>query len=127
MKTKILIVDDEKIIRGILKETLEDAGYEAEATGSGSDAVEMMEKTIFDALVVDIRLEGAASGIDVIKSRSKVSHRLKILVISATSPDFLRPILQAEGILGLVDAVLEKPSDLQPEQFVLTLNRILKK
>ena len=55
---KILIVDDEDIVLSIARDTLEDSGYEVEASLCGEEAVEKLKKKFFDFVLTDIRMPG---------------------------------------------------------------------
>ena len=60
---KILIVDDEKIIRDVVEAYLIKSGYECRSTSSGSEALEVQKSFKADVLISDIRMPGM-SGID---------------------------------------------------------------
>src|SRR3989338_885792 len=110
MQQRILIIDDEPDVCSFLKDTLMYGGYEIVTTGSGDEALELIKKTDFDLLIVDIRLESAVSGVEVIRRSSQGEKRPKIVVVSATPQKSLEPIFQQEGISRFIDKVLEKPS-----------------
>lgn len=57
--SRILIVEDEPIIRSSLKRLLERNGYEASEAGSVHDALEQHDLTSFDLIISDLRLPGA--------------------------------------------------------------------
>ena len=75
-KTKIMIVEDEAIIRKELENSMISMGYEVVAeTDSGEDAIVKAEKEKPDIVLMDIQLEGRIDGIeaaDIIHSRSKI-------------------------------------------------------
>ncbi len=58
VKTKILIVDDELIMRESLAGWLERDGYEVSKAASGEEALEMINQARFDVLLVDIKMTG---------------------------------------------------------------------
>ena len=55
---KILVVDDERFIRNSLKEALEYEDYEVDTVESGSRGLEMIEKSKYDLVICDIKMEG---------------------------------------------------------------------
>jgi len=55
---KILIVDDEMIMRESLGGWLERDGHHVEKTASGEEALEILKDSRFDILLVDIKMEG---------------------------------------------------------------------
>lgn len=60
---EILIVDDEKMIREVLKDLLDKEGYRTTCAEDGVDALEKMEATEFDLIITDLtmpRMDGMA-------------------------------------------------------------------
>jgi CheY-like chemotaxis protein len=55
---RLLIVDDEEVMREILSEILSIAGYEAVAVSSAEEALEIMRKDPAWVLYVDLKLPG---------------------------------------------------------------------
>ena len=53
---KILIVDDEQMIREVLREYVEFAGYEAFEAANGFDAVQLCAENSFDVVLMDIMM-----------------------------------------------------------------------
>ena len=58
MSERILVVDDEKLIRWSLRENLERAGYQAIEAEDGHQALEVLEREGVDLLLLDIRMPG---------------------------------------------------------------------
>jgi DNA-binding response OmpR family regulator len=58
MKSKILVVEDEKALRETLAYNLVNEGYEVETSADGLDALEIARKTPFDLILLDIMLPG---------------------------------------------------------------------
>ena len=59
MPTRVVIAEDEAIIRLDLKETLEEEGYEVVAeTGRGDEAVELVREQRPDVTILDIKMPG---------------------------------------------------------------------
>ncbi|MDP3921088.1 MAG: response regulator [Candidatus Omnitrophota bacterium] len=125
MGRRILIVEDETDICEILKEVLVEGGYDVDVVHSGEEGLEYLTNVPYDALIVDVRLSGSTSGIDIIKTYRAVQNRPKIIVMSATAKRFLGPTLEDHAVSDLVDKVLEKPGDLNPERFVNEINIVL--
>ena len=55
---RILIVEDEALVRMVLTDTLEDLGFQVEATGSATEALERLEglERCVDAAILDVGL-----------------------------------------------------------------------
>ena len=59
MPTRVVIAEDEAIIRLDLRETLEEEGYEVVGeTGRGDQAVELVRKLRPDLAILDIKMPG---------------------------------------------------------------------
>ncbi|MBA4375507.1 MAG: DNA-binding response regulator [Anaerolinea sp.] len=58
MKSKLLIVEDEKALRETLAYNLTNEGYEVEICADGISALEVARKTSFDLIMLDIMLPG---------------------------------------------------------------------
>jgi len=81
-KTKILIVDDELIMRESLAGWLERDGHEVTKTASGEEALEVLKESRFDILLLDIKMEGM-SGLDVLKQVKESDPEVSVVMITA--------------------------------------------
>jgi len=57
-KQRVLVVDDEEPIRGMLAHYLERQGYDTSAAGDGSQALELLGRSQFDLVLSDVRMPG---------------------------------------------------------------------
>ena len=80
-KPKILVVDDEEIIRDLLTRTLTARGYEVEATEDADVALEKATKSFFNLLIIDLRMP-KMNGIDVLKEIKKVNPYIEVIIIT---------------------------------------------
>lgn len=67
---RILVVDDEKQLRELFKEAFSRAGYEVQTAGSAEEALEIVQKTPFWVLFLDLNLPGM-NGIDLCRQIRK--------------------------------------------------------
>lgn len=81
-KTKILIVDDELIMRESLAAWLDRDGHHVEKASSGEEALEMLNTTRFDILLVDIKMDGM-SGLEVLKKVKERDSDVAVVMITA--------------------------------------------
>jgi two-component system nitrogen regulation response regulator NtrX len=73
MPASILIVDDESGIRESLGALLRDDGYEVEATSTGEDCLEQIERRGFDLVLLDVwlpKMDGLAT-LEAIQARAR--------------------------------------------------------
>ena len=80
--TKILIVDDELIMRESLRGWLERDGHAVAAAASGEEALDILATTRFDILLVDIKMEGI-SGLDVLRHVKENDPDVAVVMITA--------------------------------------------
>lgn len=62
---RILVVEDEPLIATLIKEILEESGYEAAVASSGAEALALAFAAPPDLALIDIRLQGPMNGIEV--------------------------------------------------------------
>ncbi|KPJ78757.1 MAG: Fis family transcriptional regulator [Deltaproteobacteria bacterium SG8_13] len=80
--TRILIVDDEVIMRESLSGWLARDGHAVETAASGEEALEKLGKSRFDILLVDIKMEGI-SGLEVLRRVNENDPDVAIVMITA--------------------------------------------
>jgi len=105
---KILIADDEKMMRDLMVEMLEDSGHEVSLAYDGVQALDMIKSENFDILIIDIIMP-FKGGYEVISELKFHNSHLKTIAISGgdnmgTGEKYLGPA----GTLG-ADKVLCKP------------------
>ena len=79
---KILIVDDELIVRESLGGWLERDGHTVDKAASGEEALEKCEKVRYDILLLDIKMEGM-SGLEVLKKVRENDPDVSVVMITA--------------------------------------------
>lgn len=84
---KILIVDDELILRESLADWLKRDGYHTDTAESGEEALEKIKDSRYDILFVDIKM-GGISGLEVLKK------------VKADDPDLAVVMITAYGAIG---------------------------
>ena len=79
---KILIVDDEVIMRESLSGWLERDGHSVQTAASGETAIVKCKQTRFDILLVDIKMEGI-SGLEVLRRIRESDPDVAVVMITA--------------------------------------------
>jgi len=118
-RSRILVVEDEELIRLILSEVLADEGFQVVEAGTGDEAVGLLDGPDgFHAVVTDIHMPGGRDGIAV--GRYARERHPKIPVVYCTGrPD----VLAGAGPLGPCDTLVSKPY--VPSQIVTLLQGLL--
>jgi CheY-like chemotaxis protein len=86
---KVLVAEDEALIREMLVDALEEAGFEVTAVAAAEDALGFaIMDFAFDALVTDIGLDGPLDGFDLAETMREMQPDLAVIYASAASrPD----------------------------------------
>jgi DNA-binding response OmpR family regulator len=80
--SKVLIVDDEKHIRLLYSEELEEEGYEVALASDGSGIVDRIEDEKPDVVVLDIKMV-SSNGLDVLQEIRNKYYNLPVILCSA--------------------------------------------
>ncbi len=81
-KGKILIVEDEKSMREVLKILLEGEGYEVMTASDGLEGIAHLDKDIFDLVVTDVKMP-KVDGFEVLKRIREISPDTIVIMITA--------------------------------------------
>lgn len=79
---KILIVDDEKNIRALFRDELEEEGYDIITADGGKEALEKIESDTPDLVILDIRMEDM-TGIEVLEQIRRTNETLPVIMCTA--------------------------------------------
>ena len=102
---RVLVVEDEEKIAQFLKKGLSEKGYTVEAVGDPDSALQRLEATPFDLLILDLLLPGSRDGLDVCREVRARGIRIKILMLTAR--DTIEN--KIEGLDAGADDYLVKP------------------
>jgi len=118
LKEKILIVDDERLIRQSLEKEFAGQGYAVLCAEKGKDAIGLTEEESPDLVLLDLKLPDM-HGIEVLKRLRELDKNLSVLVITAYGS--IDTAVQAIR-LGAYDYIT-KPFDL--ETILLSVHKAL--
>lgn len=117
---RILLVEDEEYLRGLIRLNLEMEDYEVVAATNGKDAVKLFHEQHFDLVVLDVMLP-EMNGFQVCE-QIRLSN-VKTPIIFLTAKDSSEDIIQ--GLKKGGDDYLTKPFVL--EEFLLRIKNLLKR
>lgn len=115
-KKRILIIDDDILVRESMKPILERSGYEAIVAKSGAEAIDLISREVFDLIITDIRMP-EMNGIETLKAirdERKRFGKLPLPEIILTAYDD-HEVRKKASELGVRDFIL-KPFEL--DQFL---------
>lgn len=81
MRPKVLVVDDEEGTREILRQILNDVGYDVHTAASGYKAIEEMKSGGFDAVIADIKMPGV-DGLRVLEAAKGIDPQIEVIIIT---------------------------------------------
>jgi len=101
MSPRILVIDDEEVIRMLVVEILESAGYEVVDADSAEEALGLLDHDEFDLVVSDVIMPGL-SGLELLEAVRE--HRASLPVVLVTGAGTYETLSQAltRGAAGLV-------------------------
>lgn len=79
---KLLIIDDEKAIRGALRDILEYEGYSVEEAGDGEEGLAKVQQNDYDVVLCDIRMP-KIEGLDLLQKATEMGKGAQFIMISA--------------------------------------------
>ncbi|MGD9877985.1 response regulator [Desulfococcus sp.] len=115
MPENILLIDDEKDFLDVMTERMEARGFEVSTSMSAKEALGMIKKGAYDAIILDLQMPGM-DGIEALKAIKDIQPEAQIILLTghATVEKGVEAIK-----LGATDFI-EKPADLE------TLSRKIK-
>ena len=121
-KVKILIVDDEDIVRQSLYHWFEEEGYEVECAEDGETALKMFEKGKYELMLVDMKMPGM-SGLDLLTKIKEIDDEVIFILITAFASvptairalkdgafDYITKPIDPEELSHIVDKAISQQS-----------------
>lgn len=116
----ILIVDDDKNIRFVMKEILEANGYTAFTAKDADEALKLLESEHIDLAVIDIMMP-RVNGYELTQEIRDYNQDFPILMVSAKQ----LPEDRKRGFLAGIDDYMSKPID--ADEFLLHVKALLRR
>ena len=115
----ILVCDDEKLIRDLIKEYIENEGYKCDEASDGEEAVEMVESNDYDLIIMDIMMPGM-DGMTAVKE-IKVFKDIPVIMLSARKEEYDK----LQGFDLGIDDYVTKP--FSPKELIARIKAVLKR
>jgi len=129
-RIKILIVDDELIMRESLGAWLERDGYAVTTAESGESALALLKDTLFDIVFLDIKMEGM-SGLEVLEQVKQSDPEVEVVMITAYGSistaieamkkgafDYLLKPFDPDALGVLIDRIISHRRQTRENQFL---------
>ncbi|HVL81738.1 MAG TPA: response regulator transcription factor [Actinomycetota bacterium] len=101
---RILLVDDEDLVRRVVRVVLEAEGHEVAEASSGEQALDEVERAVPDAVILDLIIPGM-DGFEICKKLKAIRPGPKVLVLSGIPATDSGEEARAAG----ADDVMSKP------------------
>jgi heterodisulfide reductase subunit A2 len=79
---RVMVVDDELIVRDSTKEWLEDAGFSVDMAESGMEALEKLGQQTYNMMLLDVKMPGM-DGVEVLKRAKEMFPDLPVVMMTA--------------------------------------------
>jgi CheY-like chemotaxis protein/HPt (histidine-containing phosphotransfer) domain-containing protein len=127
LKPRVLVVDDNSINRDVAAEILKKAGCKITTAKSGSEAIDIVQKQIFDIIFMDIQMPGM-DGIEATNKIKKIITVNKPPIIAMTAfalegdrgnflsqglDDYISKPIRSQKIINKIKLWMQKSGDLQ--------------
>ena len=117
---RILVVEDDDSVRGLLGDILDHAGYEFTLTSSGVEMRNALEDEIFDVAIIDISLRGGEDGFTLAKLASDKGCSVILTTgdperrirLDAAGRRYLAKPFRMKDLTDLIDEILRDNADL---------------
>ncbi|NPA25107.1 MAG: PAS domain S-box protein [Deltaproteobacteria bacterium] len=110
---RILVMDDEEVVRAVCVEFLENLGYEVEGVADGREMLDLYRRNLsqgkaFDLVIMDLTIPGGMGGKEAIAALLKIDSAARAIVCSGYSQDPVMANFREYGFQG----TCAKPFDL---------------
>ena len=105
-KARILVIDDDEIIRSLFKEILEEEGHTVVTAGTSAEGLECVKRWDFDLVFLDLKMPDM-DGAELLKQLKNIKPRLPVTIITGYPGSEMMERAFKLGPLG----VMEKPFD----------------
>ncbi len=99
---KVLVVDDDFLIRWSLTEVLSEQGYLVKAVENGEKALEAMNAGCFDLIITDLVMPGR-DGWEILQYAKEMHPRTKVILITAHGTPDTEAMAKERGAYGYVE------------------------
>lgn len=115
MNTKVLVIDDEEIMRLTLGEGLGDFGYDVETAPDGLEGIKKLKEFRPDVILLDMRLR-TENGLDIARKIKQIDEYVEIIIMTAYGD--IKTAIEAIRI-GAIDYI-KKPLDIEEIQVTIS-------
>lgn len=118
MTAKILVVDDEEILRMLITDTLEFEGYTIEEAEDGQKGYDKIVSNAYDLIILDYMMP-FMTGVEVLEKIQPLELHVPVIMLTAKAQQADRELANCRG------ANYFMPKPFSPAELVTLVNQIL--
>jgi len=114
---KVLLIDDDDLVRLTLHAYLEDSGYEVRDAAGGREGLDCFAREAPDIVLTDLRMPDL-DGFQVLAAIKKISPATPVIIVSGAgdagishgeaSAFLLKPVINMKEMVSLIERVLDE-------------------
>lgn len=117
---RILVVDDEEVVRSLLKTILKHDGHEVVEAADGNEAVELHKENPADLVLVDLVMP-KKHGLDTILEMREHRPETRFIVMTGALPS----LLDSDNMATMLGDALTLAKPMTPPDLLRTVNKAL--
>ena len=121
---RVLVVDDSRVIRAVVKSCLRSTGYAVDEAPDGLAALQLCDEQGYDVVVSDVTMPGL-DGLGLMHVLDQRADRPEVVLLTAASSDLSREAAQRGMSLGAHETLSKPPA--APDTVVLAVQRALQR
>lgn len=131
---KILLLEDEAMLRGTIEEYLNDLGHQVVSFSEGDVALESMEDQVYDLLILDINVP-TVTGLEMVETLNNKGRSVPVIFISALididkisqafelgASDYLKKPFHLKELGLRIDRIKREQRARNPQHIILSQN-----
>ncbi|MBZ0157419.1 MAG: response regulator [Alphaproteobacteria bacterium] len=115
---RVLVIDDEEIVRISCRKALRSAGYEVDTAASGKECLDLLEEGMYPVVLIDLKMP-AMDGIETLVTIKKRYPDLQVIIMSGY--DTVEHVV--ESLCSGAAHYIEKP--FTPDMLVKRISEVL--
>jgi diguanylate cyclase (GGDEF)-like protein len=120
---RVLVVDDSRLVRLVIREQLESAGYEVSEASDGGSALALLGQGALDVVITDLNMPGL-DGFEVLAAVKERAPGVEVIILTGARADDIGAVMRALR-LGAHDYLTKPPA--HADEVVLAVERAIEK
>lgn len=104
---RILVMDDDRVVRDVAKKMLTHLGYQVEISANGNETIDLYKKSLemnqpYDVVILDLTIPSGMGGVEALEKLLEIDPRVKAIVSSGYSDDPVIADFRRFGFQGFI-------------------------